>query len=114
MEKGNGGSGENDEGDYRGENCLGGEDDALGWGACGEGGGRIVVDDEEGDDDVLDGEEEVLAVCGEGEFVAVRVGEGNGVREGFERVCGEREATGRTGRNNCGSMFLNKRLRERR
>ena len=53
-----------------------------------------VVDDEEGDDDVLDGEEEVLAVGGEGVGVAVGVGEGDGVGEGFEDVGGEGEPAG--------------------
>ena len=53
-----------------------------------------VVDDEEGDDDVLDGEEEVLAVGGEGVGVAVGVGEGDGVGEGFEDAGGEGEPAG--------------------
>lgn len=53
---------------------------------------RGVEDDEEGDYDVLDGEEEVFAVGGEGEGVADAVGEGYAVGEGFEDVGGEGEA----------------------
>ena len=42
--------------------------------------------DEEGDDDILNGEEEVLAVRGEGELVTVRVCEGDCVRERLKDV----------------------------
>ena len=39
------------------------------------------VDDEDGDEGVLEGEEEVLAVGREGEVVPVGVGECDGVRQ---------------------------------
>jgi hypothetical protein len=42
------------------------------------------VDDEEGDDDILDGEEEVLAISREWEAVARGVGEGDTVRCSLE------------------------------
>jgi hypothetical protein len=43
-----------------------------------------VPDDEDGDERVLKGEEEVFAVSGEREVVAVGVEEGDGVGEGLE------------------------------
>ena len=49
------------------------------------------MDDEEGDDDVLDGEEEVLAVGRERELVAIRVRERDSVGERLEHVGGEGE-----------------------
>jgi hypothetical protein len=42
------------------------------------------VQDKEGDDDVLDSEEEVLPIGGEGEMVARRVGERDRVRGCFK------------------------------
>jgi hypothetical protein len=39
----------------------------------------VVEDDEEGDEDVLYGEEEVLSVCGKGEAVPRGIGEGYGI-----------------------------------
>ena len=63
--------------------------------------GRGVEDDEEGDEGVLDGEKEVLAVGAERKVVAHGVGEGDGVGEGFEDVGREREATGGRGVDDC-------------
>ena len=59
------------------------------------------MDYEEGDDDVLDGEEEVLAIGGEGEVVAVGVGKSDCIRERFEDVCGEGKATRGACRHDC-------------
>jgi hypothetical protein len=41
--------------------------------------GRVVEDYEEGDDDILDGEEKVLSICGKGEAVPRGVGECYGI-----------------------------------
>jgi len=47
--------------------------------APGRGGGVVVDDNKEGDEHVLYGEEEVLSVCGKGEAVPRRIGEGYGI-----------------------------------
>lgn len=82
--------GEDDERDSEGNRSLEGDYCALEGAAGGEGGGRVVVDYKEGDDDVLEGEEEVLAVSREGEIVAVGIGEGDCVGQSLEHVGGER------------------------
>lgn len=91
-----GGLGDVDEGGGEGGHEEGGGGDARGGGGrAGELAGGGVVDNKEGDDGVLDGEEEILAVRGEGELVAVRVGEGDGIGEGLEDIGDEGDSTGR-------------------
>ena len=75
--------------DEEGEACCEEDEDGgketsggAGWLGCCEApgrGGMIVEDDEEGDEHVLYGEEEVLSVCGEGKAVPRGIGKGYGV-----------------------------------
>lgn len=75
----------------REDGCCGSESCEPEGGGFGRAGGG-VDDDEEGDEGVLDGEEEVFAVCAKGEAVSLRVGGSYRVGEGFEDVGGERES----------------------
>ena len=77
LEEGEGGGRDYSEANGGGEHYLGGEDGALYGTSCSECARWVVVYDKEGDDDILKGEEEVLAVGGEGKLVAVRIGEGD-------------------------------------
>lgn len=94
--------GEDDERDGEGDRGLDGDYCALEGAARGEGGGRVVVDYKEGDDDVLEGEEQVLPISREGEVVAVGIGEGDRVGQSLKYVGGEREAARGTCGNDCG------------
>lgn len=62
---------------------------------------RRVGDDEEGDDDVLRGEEEVLAVGRKGIAVAVVIDCGYRVCKRLKNVCSEGQATGGTSFKDC-------------
>lgn len=56
--------------------------------------GRSEPDDEERDDHVLKGKEQIFAVCGEGEGVAVCVGEGDCIARCFEDLGQTSSVTG--------------------
>ena len=91
-----------DEGKDACKRGLNREDCALDRTSSLESGRRVIVNDEDGDDDVLDGEEEVLAIGGKGELVAVGVGEGDGVCERFKDVGSEGEAARGPRGHDCG------------
>ena len=61
---------------------------------------------EERNDDVLDCEEEVLAICREWEVVTIGVGERDSVRECFMGICSEREPAGGACGDNCDVQSL--------
>lgn len=63
---------------------------------------RRKVDYEEGDEGVLDGEKEVLAICREGEVVAERVSGCYRVRQSLQHVGRQGETAGRTCGYDCG------------
>ena len=83
---GKGGVGGECEGGRQDKQSLEGDQKACKWGVRGEHCGGIVMDDEEGDDDVLEREEEVLAVGREGELIPVAISQGDRVGESLEHI----------------------------